>query len=94
MVAILKFKMDAFTKSSNIINTAFNGFIYPENMGIDTKFIILGLIESKIWQLCVIGGRFLLATPDVVLAMPDMMFVMTHFGVCIAQFGARYDRFW
>jgi hypothetical protein len=50
MAAILKLKMDAFTKSSNIINNAFNGFIEPENMGIDTKFIILRYMESKIWQ--------------------------------------------
>jgi hypothetical protein len=50
MAAILKFKMDAFTKSSNIINNAFNGFLDPENMGIDTKLIILMYMESKIWQ--------------------------------------------
>jgi hypothetical protein len=50
MAAISKFKMDAFTKSSNIINNAFNGLPDPENMGIDTKFIILRYMESKIWQ--------------------------------------------
>jgi hypothetical protein len=37
MAAILKFKMDAITKSYNIITNAFNGFLDPENMGIDTK---------------------------------------------------------
>jgi hypothetical protein len=29
MAAILKLKMDDFTKSSNIINNAFNGFLDP-----------------------------------------------------------------
>jgi hypothetical protein len=37
MAAILKIKMDSFTKSSNIIKNVFNGFLDPENMGIDTK---------------------------------------------------------
>jgi hypothetical protein len=37
MAAILKFKMDAITKSSNSIANAFNGFLDPEHIGIDTK---------------------------------------------------------
>jgi hypothetical protein len=37
LAAILKFKMAAFNKLTNSINTALNAFLYPENIGLDTK---------------------------------------------------------
>jgi hypothetical protein len=37
MSAILKFKLSAYTKLANSIYNALNGFLDPENMGLDTK---------------------------------------------------------
>jgi hypothetical protein len=37
LAAFVKFKMAAFTKLTNSINTALNGFLDPEHMGIETK---------------------------------------------------------
>jgi hypothetical protein len=37
MAAILQFKMAAFTRLANSINTTLNGFHNPGNMGLDTK---------------------------------------------------------
>jgi hypothetical protein len=47
MAAILKFKMDAFTKSSNI-NNAFNGYLDPENMVIDTHIKYMCVSHTEI----------------------------------------------
>jgi hypothetical protein len=59
MAAILKFKMDAITKSSNSIANAFNGYLDPENMDIDTKIKYMCASHTEIWaKHDLIGGHF------------------------------------
>jgi hypothetical protein len=48
LAAILKFKMAAFDKLTNSINTAPNGFLDPENMGIETKMKSLCASHTEI----------------------------------------------
>jgi hypothetical protein len=59
LATILKFKMAAFTKLANDINTALNGFREPENMGIETKMKSLCASDTELeakhdWN----GGHF------------------------------------
>jgi hypothetical protein len=49
----LKFKMAAFNKFANSINTALNGFLDHENMGIETKMKYLCASHTEIT-----GGHF------------------------------------
>ena len=39
LAAILKFKMAATTKCSNVIISVLIGFLDPENMGIDARIV-------------------------------------------------------
>jgi hypothetical protein len=48
LVAILKFKMAVFTKLTNSINTAINGYLDPEHMGIETKLKSLCASHTEI----------------------------------------------
>jgi hypothetical protein len=48
LAAILKFKMAAFTKLTNSINTALNGLLHPVNMGIETKIKSLCASHTEI----------------------------------------------
>jgi hypothetical protein len=41
--------MAANTKSANIINNAINGFLVPENVGLDTKFKRFGGLKPEIY---------------------------------------------
>jgi hypothetical protein len=59
MAAILKFKMDAITKSSNIIKNAFNGFLDHVHMGIDTNIQYMCASHTEILaKHDLIGGHF------------------------------------
>jgi hypothetical protein len=49
LAAILKYKMAAFKKLNNSINTAFYEFIYPENIGLDTKIKCVCVSHTDLW---------------------------------------------
>jgi hypothetical protein len=46
---ILKLKMSAFIKSTNIINNAINGFLDPKYVGIATEIKCIGRLEAEIY---------------------------------------------
>jgi hypothetical protein len=48
LAAILKFKMAAFDKLTNSINTALNEFLTPENMGLGTKIKSICALQTEI----------------------------------------------
>jgi hypothetical protein len=48
LAAILKFKMAAVNKLTNSINTALNGLLNPESMGLDTKIKYIRALQTEI----------------------------------------------